>query len=291
MKSNSGIDRLLICRETDITCTGGVVFIGDGHTGKTHTALNLAQYKKGYFYNTECSNLSKSVNLEFDYFILYSNIEKYKVTISSQLFIMPGQKGHADAGEGLAFEDAVDMYMNVRSINDVIVLIMTYNIADLKTFQNLEYWLNRAIDHELISEHTSIILLGTHLDHSFITSTTDEMIESGKIFLKQNIEDKLGVDIGLERIHSVKISNLTRDGIDELQDTVLKAFFHSFELEDYVKGRVLLEQQETEPSSTIQNPETSQYSETIENVAMDFEEQEVELNNKEGFQWDQKNQL
>jgi len=118
--------KLLICRETDIICTGGVVFIGDGAVGKTHTALNLASYKKGSFLTPDCTNLSKSVNLEFDYFILYSNIEKYKVTISSQLFIMPGQRGKSEAGQGLAFEDAVDMYFNVRSINDVIALILTY---------------------------------------------------------------------------------------------------------------------------------------------------------------------
>jgi hypothetical protein len=238
MRSNSPKDRLLICRETDITCTGGVVFIGDGHTGKTHTALNLAQYKKGHFYNTtDCSNLSKSVNMEFDYFILYSNIEKYKVTISSQLFIMPGQKGRAEVGEGLAFEDAIDMYRNVRSINDIVILIMTYNLADIKTFQNLEYWLNRAIEHELISDLTSIILLGTHLDHHMFVTTKDNMIEDGKRYLLESIEDRIGIKISPERIHSVKISNTTREGIDDLQDTVLNSFFHSFELVDYINQR------------------------------------------------------
>ncbi len=238
MKYDSPKDRLLICRETDITCTGGVVFIGDGHTGKTHTALNLAQYKKGHFYDsTDCTNLSKSVNLEFDYFILYSNIEKYKVTISSQLFIMPGQKGRAEAGEGLAFEDAVDMYRNVRSINDVVILIMTYNLADIKSFQNLEYWLNRAIDHELISDLTSIILLGTHLDHGIFVTINDSLIEDGKKYLLDSIEDRIGIKISPDRIHSVKISNTTREGLDDLQDTVLNSFFHSFELVDYINSR------------------------------------------------------
>ncbi|MCK5141758.1 MAG: hypothetical protein KAQ70_06160 [Candidatus Heimdallarchaeota archaeon] len=227
--------KLLICRETDIICTGGVVFIGDGAVGKTHTALNLASYKKGSFYTADCTNLSKSVNLEFDYFILYSNIEKYKVTISSQLFIMPGQKGRAEAGEGLAFEDAVDMYFNVRSINDIMALMLTYNLADVRTFQNLEYWLNRAIDHELISDYTSIILLGTHLDHVISSDVSDDMIAEGETFVKQRIDEKLGMEMGPERISSVKISNLHRTGIDDLQDSVSKAFFRAFEIEKVIQ--------------------------------------------------------
>ena len=236
MNPDNPIDKLLICRETDIICTGGVVFIGDGMVGKTHTALNLASYRQGSFFNADCSNISKSVNMEFDYFVLYSNIEKYKVTISSQLFIMPGQKGRAETGEGLAFEDAIDMYFNVRSINDIIALILTYSLADIRTFQNLEYWLNRAIDHELISDYTSIILLGTHLDYILSNAITDKMIETGRNFVIKTIEDKLGYHIGYNRIQSSKISNLTRSGIPELQKNVSKAFFHAFEIEKLVQG-------------------------------------------------------
>ena len=241
MNSDNPIDKLLICRETDIICTGGIVFIGDGMVGKTHTALNLASYKQGSFFNADCSNIQKSVNMEFDYFVLYSNIEKYKVTISSQLFIMPGQKGRAQKGEGLAFEDAIDMYFNVRSINDIIALILTYSLADIRTFQNLEYWLNRAIDHELVSDYTSIILLGTHMDYVLSTAITDDMIDSGKDFVIYMIEDKLGYHIGYNRVHSAKISNLTRTGIPELQGNVSKAFFHAFEIEKLVQGSTSLD--------------------------------------------------
>ncbi len=237
MENKSNIDKLIICREKDITCTGGVVFIGDGAVGKTHTAMNLASYKQGAFFNFDCSNISKSVNLEFDYFILYSNIEKYKVTISSQLFIMPGQKGRAEVGQGLAFEDAVDMYFNVRTINDVVILILTYSLSDLRTFQNLEYWLNKAIDHEIISDFTNIVLLGTHLDYAISTSVTDEMIESGQNFISQTIEDKLGFHFSPKKIQNIKISNLTKNGIDELQDAVSKAFFNAFQIEDIVYGQ------------------------------------------------------
>ncbi|MHA1116152.1 MAG: hypothetical protein ACTSPJ_08250, partial [Candidatus Heimdallarchaeaceae archaeon] len=62
----------------------------------------------------------------------------YKFTISAQLFIFPGQKGRAKKGEGLAFEDALDLYFDVRTVKEVIVLILTFNLTDIATFQNLE---------------------------------------------------------------------------------------------------------------------------------------------------------
>ena len=196
MRFDSPKDRLLICRETDITCTGGVVFIGDGHTGKTHTALNLAQYRKGHFYNTtDCANLSKSVNMEFDYFILYSNIEKYKVTISSQLFIMPGQKGRAEIGEGLAFEDAADLYFHVAPIKVVLALILTFDLSDIKTFLELEYWLGRALERDMVQPYTSIIILGTHLDQEEDIMVTDENMQVAKDFVRDMISQKIGLII------------------------------------------------------------------------------------------------
>jgi len=150
---------------------------------------------------------------------------------------MPGQKGRAEVGQGLAFEDAVDMYFNVRSINDVIILILTYSLSDVRTFQNLEYWLNKAIDHELISDFTNIVLLGTHLDYAISTSVSDEMIEAGQNFISQSIEDKLGFHFDPRKIHNIKISNLTKVGVDDLQEAVSNAFFNAFQIEDFVYGQ------------------------------------------------------
>ena len=76
MKPELSLNRLIRCHESDITCTGGVVFIGDGHTGKTHAALNLASYREGAFLDATCRTIQKSINLEFEYFITHSNIEK-----------------------------------------------------------------------------------------------------------------------------------------------------------------------------------------------------------------------
>ncbi|MHA1398157.1 MAG: hypothetical protein ACTSSF_10750 [Candidatus Heimdallarchaeaceae archaeon] len=238
METSYHLSRLIRCYESEITCTGGVVFIGDGFTGKTHSAINLAKYKERTFLEMQSNKISKSVNLEFEYFITHSNIEKFKVTISSQLFIMPGQKGKATKGEGLAFEDALDLYFNIRSINEVIVLVLTYNLTDLSTFQNLEYWLSQAIEQELLKEYTSIILLGTHLDLNETCEVDDNIINAGKVFVQQYIRDRIGVFIEDEKIFSVKISNLTKEGISEFQKAISESFFNSFGILEIIRYKL-----------------------------------------------------
>lgn len=252
MEPQFEIRRLIRCNESDITCTGGVVFIGDGHTGKTHAALNLSSYRPGGFIDNQCQTISKSINLEFEYFIAHSSIEKFRVTISSQLFIMPGQKGKAEKGTGLAFEDALDLYFDIRSINEVIVLILTYSLDNINTFQNLEYWLNRAIEQELIKEYTNIILLGTHLDKEDHVIVKDEEIEQGKQFITNHVEDRIGVKIDLDRIHPVKISNMTKEGIPEFQEVISNCFFASFDIQQIIDENLCLEPQGNENESKEQ---------------------------------------
>jgi hypothetical protein len=217
-----------------IVCTGGVVFIGDGQTGKTHSAMSLTSYKGKSYYNVENNTLKKSLNLELDYLIFYSTIDQFQVTTSSQIFIMPGQKGRAPAGEGLAFEDACDMYFKVASMREVLSLVLTFDLTDIQTFQALEYWLERAIARNLIKEHTSIILLGTHLDQEDNIIVMDDYIENARTFIQQMIQERAGFTIDLEDIHPVKVSNLTDEGIDEFKRLINKSFLSAFDIQKYV---------------------------------------------------------
>ena len=66
----------------------------------------------------------------------------------------------------------------------------------------------------------------------------DNMIADGEAFVRQSIGDKLGIEMGSDRISSVKISNLNRTGIDELQDSVTKSFFMAFEIEKVIYGEL-----------------------------------------------------
>lgn len=236
-QKTSGIARLIRFTEDKIVCTGGVVFIGDGNTGKTHTAFSITNYQGKAFYNVEDDTLKKSVNLEWDYFIFQSNIEEYLIRTSSQIFIMPGQKGRAKLGEGLAFEDAADLYFHVAPIKIVVALILTYDLSDIKTFQELEYWLDRAIERDMIQPHTSIIILGTHLDESDNIMVSDDYIDDAKDFVKSLISDRIGMVLDSDKIHSVKVSNISGEGIIDLKDAINISFLTAFNLLRFVSEK------------------------------------------------------
>jgi len=234
MANENKMSKLIRLRESKITCTGGVVFIGDGNTGKTHTALNLASFKKKKVKLVSIDDLKKSINLEFNYFIFHSNIEEYQVTTSSQIFIMPGQKGRAEIGQGLAFEDAVDLYFSVSAINEVLTLVLTFDLTDIKTFQELEYWLERAMFRDIIKEYTSIVILGTHFDRKEEIVVTDEQIENAKVFVKNFIMNKKGIDVALNNIYSVKVSNISDEGLEDLKQAIYTSFITAFSIQQLI---------------------------------------------------------
>lgn len=217
-----------------IVCTGGVVFIGDGQTGKTHSAMSLTNYRGKSYYSFEDNTLKKSLNLELDYLIFYSNIDEFQVTTSSQIFIMPGQKGRALPGEGLAFEDACDMYFKIASIKEILALVLTFDLTDIQTFQELEYWLNRAIARNLIKQHTSIIILGTHLDQKDNIIVLDDYIENARYFVYEMIKELADFTIDLNDIHTAKVSNLTEEGIEEFKRLINKSFLSAFDIQKFV---------------------------------------------------------
>ena len=251
---DANIAKLIRFTESKIICTGGVVFVGDGNTGKTHTAMSITEFKGKSFFNLSDITLKKSVNLEWDYFIFQSNIEEYLVRTSSQIFIMPGQKGRAKLGEGLAFEDAADLYFHVAPIKVVLSLILTFDLTDIKTFLELEYWLVRAIERDMVQPYTSIIILGTHLDQEG-RMVTDENMQVAKTFVRNLIMEKTGLDKKQEDIHTIKVSNLTSEGIDELKLAINHSFLSAFNLNDYItfqKENNNHDESEKSPSSDLE---------------------------------------
>ncbi|NPE07405.1 MAG: hypothetical protein GNW80_03900 [Asgard group archaeon] len=255
MMQDANITKLIRFTESKIICTGGVVFIGDGNTGKTHTAMSITEFKRKSFFNLSDATLRKSVNLEWDYFIFQSNIEEYLVRTSSQIFIMPGQKGRAKLGEGLAFEDAADLYFHVAPIKIVLSLILTFDLTDIKTFLELEYWLNRAIERDMVQPYTSIIILGTHLDDYENIMVSDANIAVAQSFIRDLILEKRGLDLKIEDIHTIKVSNLTNEGIDELKTAINHSFLSAFNLNGYLtkqKENNNHDESEISPSSDLE---------------------------------------
>jgi len=236
MTIKTNIYKLIRFTESKIVCTGGVVFIGDGNTGKTHTAMNITGYRGFAFFNPADESLKKSVNLELNYFIFQSNIEEYQIRTSSQIFIMPGQKGRSPKGEGLAFEDAADLYFEIAPINVVLSVVLTFDLTDIKTFQELEYWLDRAIARDIIQDYTSIIILGTHSELEENIEVSDEYIENARRFVQQSVNEKIGVNIDLTNIHGIKISNITNEGIENLKQAINDSFLSAFNIMGLIDG-------------------------------------------------------
>jgi len=233
MTLDTTLANLIRLTDNKITCTGGVVFVGDGGTGKTHTAMNLTS-AKGKWYYQKGDNLRKSINLELDYFIFQSYIEEYNLTTSSQFFILPGQKGRAEKGSGLAFEDAADLFLSTAPTNVVVALVLTYKITEMNTFQELEYWLSKAIERDLIMDFTSVIILGTHLDQEEQAVVTEEHLLGAKDFVRGFILSKKGIDLPPEYIHPIEVSNVTKEGLDELKEQINLAFLRAFHIEEIV---------------------------------------------------------
>ena len=236
MTINTNILNLIRFTESKIVCTGGVVFIGDGSTGMTHTAMNITGYRGFAFYDPVDESLKKSVNLELNYFIFQSNIEEYQIRTSSQIFIMPGQKGRNPKGQGLAFEDAADLYFDISPINVVLCVVLTFDLTDLKTFQELEYWLDRAIERDIIQDFTSIIILGTHLEQKENIEVTDEYLENARHFVHQQISGKIGVNLAMDNIHGIKVSNISNEGIEDLKKSINHSFLSAFNIMGIIDG-------------------------------------------------------
>ena len=236
MTIKTNIYKLIRFTESKIVCTGGVVFIGDGNTGKTHTAMNITGYRGFAFFNPADESLKKSVNLELNYFIFQSNIEEYQIRTSSQIFIMPGQKGRSPKGEGLAFEDAADLYFEIAPINVVLSVVLTFDLTDIKTFQELEYWLDRAIERNIIQDYTSIIILGTHSEQEENIAVSDEYLENARKFVQQSVSEKIGIDLDLANIRGIKVSNITNEGIEDLKQAINDSFLSAFNIMGLIDG-------------------------------------------------------
>jgi hypothetical protein len=236
MTINTNILNLIRFTESKIVCTGGVVFIGDGSTGKTHTAMNITGYRGFAFFNAEDESLKKSVNLELNYFIFQSNIEEYQIRTSSQIYIMPGQKGRNPKGEGLAFEDAADLYFDIAPISVVLCVVLTFDLTDMKTFQELEYWLDRAIERDIIQDYTSIIILGTHLEQEENLEVSDENLENARHFVHQQVSGKIGVNLDMDNINGIKVSNISNAGIEELKVAINNSFLSAFNIMGIING-------------------------------------------------------
>ena len=89
----------------------------------------------------------------------------------------------------------------------------------------------------MIQPHTSIIILGTHLDESDNIMVSDDYIDDAKDFVKSLITDRIGMVLDSDKIHSVKVSNITGEGIIDLKDAINISFLTAFNLLRFVSEK------------------------------------------------------
>ncbi|MHA1432655.1 MAG: hypothetical protein ACTSO7_02295, partial [Candidatus Heimdallarchaeota archaeon] len=115
-------------------------------------------------------------------------------------------------------------------INVVLCVVLTFDLTNLKTFQELEYWLDRAIARDLIQDYTSIVILGTHQEQKENIEVSDEYLENARHFVQHQLSGKIGVNLDLANIHGIKVSNISNEGIEDLKIAINNSFLSAFNI-------------------------------------------------------------
>lgn len=157
--------------------TGTILLLGDGAVGKTTLTMLLTDEMK------EDTVTRKTKNLEFEFFCDKISTDQMEFRINQQFFTPPGQKESEGDQTSRSFEAIIDIYRDLISIPQVILLV--YDLANMESFHNLEYWVEQAI--QLMDDKTEYILVGTHLDEIDLQTVDQELILNGIRYIEQSI--------------------------------------------------------------------------------------------------------
>ena len=160
--------------------TGFVLPIGNGAVGKSTLPAVLDDQ------NQQQAKTGKSVNMEFSYVIDRLVVRDRAFQVTQQYLVPPGQKEDEGISGGRSFEQIINMYKFM--IKQIDVILLSYKLVELDSFNDLEFWINRAL--EISTPSTQYILVGTHLDLDHSREVSNEMIVNGSIFIKNQILKK-----------------------------------------------------------------------------------------------------
>jgi GTPase SAR1 family protein len=185
--------------------TGTILSLGDGAVGKTTLTMLLTDEM------TAESVTRKTKNLEFEFFCDNISTDQMEFRINQQFFTPPGQKECEGDKTSRSFEEIIEIYRDLISIPQVILLV--YDLANMESFHNLEYWVEQAI--QLMDEKTEFILVGTHLDEIDLQEVDQELIFNGIRFIEQSIRTILPEWLGL--CQHIEISGKTTANLAALR--------------------------------------------------------------------------
>ena len=160
--------------------TGFVLPIGNGAVGKSTLPAVLDDQ------NQQQAKTGKSVNMEFSYVVDRLVVRNQAFQVTQQYLVPPGQKEDEGICVGRSFEQIINMYKFM--IKQIDVILLSYKLVELDSFNDLEFWINRAL--EISTPSTQYILVGTHLDLDHAREVSNEMIVNGSNFIKNQILKK-----------------------------------------------------------------------------------------------------
>lgn len=184
---------------------GTVLSLGDGAVGKTTLSMSLTVEDTGEIIT------QKTKNLEFEYICDTIRTDRLEFKINHQYFTPPGQKEIEGDLSGRSYEKVIEIYRDIISIPQVVLLV--YDLSNLESFHNLEYWVDQAV--RLIDDKTEFILVGTHLDAVDLLAVDSELIGNGIRFIEKTIRSTLPDWQGL--CQHIEISSKTSANIATLR--------------------------------------------------------------------------
>jgi GTPase SAR1 family protein len=166
-----------MCEIEEQKITGVVMPFVSGAVGKSSLALTVEMHSLTPDWNETVSRVTKTQNLDFRFGSDHVHIDGHHYAVLHQYLVRPGQKDGETARNERSFEDVIDIYRSM--IRRVDVVLLSYNITDLETFHEIEYWAEAV--HTLINDKTNFIVVGTHLDKSEALEVTEQMVKTGSL--------------------------------------------------------------------------------------------------------------
>lgn len=192
--------------------TGSVFPIGDGGVGKTALSRSLAEHTEDTT-KFECiDGIKKTVNMEFEF--VTTTCKTADEAICIQMYVPPGQRSIDQAEELGTFEKVIDTYSFMPNMQNIAVILLTYKLSEFRTLAALESWLMTAMMHGLVKDHTSLVLVGTHLDITPF-DVKPEQVQQAVEFVRSKIEETIPNYRGC--VEQTYVSNVTGTGIKELK--------------------------------------------------------------------------
>ena len=195
-----------------LTVTGSVFPIGDGGVGKTALSRAMTEHIEGKTKIHCVDGLKKTVNMELEF--VTTTCKAADEAICIQMYVPPGQRSIEQAKELGSFEKVLDTYSFMPNMQNISVVLLVYKLSEFRTLAALETWLMTAMMHGLIKSHTSVVLVGTHLDITPF-DVKPEQVQQATDFVRSKVEDNIHDYRGC--ITQTYVSNVTGTGIAELK--------------------------------------------------------------------------